>query len=171
MPDLKDVREAPGSIGTIQPELSVAALLVRRPAASPWIEHTWSVAGVVAGEGIAELGSEPALIRSEEGESHFLVGGLRLALFPDECESYYYNLISDHPAVYLVCREESERPEPFLATLSYDEASSYIEGGDSAYPVAMPPEVYRWLERYVLEHYVPEKRLKRKRDNWKDQGR
>jgi hypothetical protein len=37
--------------------------------------------------------------------------------------------------------------------------------------VAMPPELYRWAERFVLEHYVPEKRKKRKRDNWKEDGR
>jgi len=97
--------------------------------------------------------------------------GCRACPWRNECESYYCNLISDRPAVYLVCREEDDRPEPFLATLSYDEASSYIEGGDSAHPVAMPPEVYRWLERYVLEHYVPEKKLKRKRDDWKDERR
>jgi len=27
--------------------------------------------------------------------------------------------------------------------------------------------VYRWAEKFVLEHYVPEKKKKRKRENWK----
>ena len=36
--------------------------------------------------------------------------------------------------------------------------------------VGMPAELYRWVERFVLQHYVPEKRRKRKRDNWKANG-
>ena len=33
---------------------------------------------------------------------------------------------------------------------------------------ACPPEVHQWLEYFVLAHFIPEKRLKRKRDNWKN---
>jgi hypothetical protein len=36
--------------------------------------------------------------------------------------------------------------------------------------VDMPAELYRWAERFVLEHYVPKKRKKRKRDDWKARG-
>ena len=35
----------------------------------------------------------------------------------------------------------------------------------------MPGELYHWAERFVLEHYVPEKKRKRKRNNWKESGR
>jgi hypothetical protein len=35
----------------------------------------------------------------------------------------------------------------------------------------MPAELYRWAERFVLEHYFPEKHRKRKRDNWKEDTR
>ena len=37
--------------------------------------------------------------------------------------------------------------------------------------VAMPPELYRWAEHFVLKHYVPEKHKKRKRENWKEGAR
>ena len=53
------------------------------------------------------------------------------------------------------------------ANLSYDEATSYMEVDEPVFSLPMPPEVYRWLEAYVLEHYVPERKKKRKRDDWK----
>jgi hypothetical protein len=56
---------------------------------------------------------------------------------------------------------------PFQVTLSYDEAASYMEVDEPVFSLPMPPEVYRWLEGYVLEHYVPERKKKRKRDDWK----
>jgi hypothetical protein len=68
----------------------------------------------------------------------------------------------------VVCREEDgERPEPALVTASYGEAASYSEVDENVYAVPIPPEIYLWIEAYVLEHYVPEKRRKRKRDDWK----
>jgi hypothetical protein len=54
-----------------------------------------------------------------------------------------------------------------MVTLSYDEAAAYTEVEEEVFAVPMPPEVYRWVENYVLEHYVPEKRRKRKRVDWK----
>jgi hypothetical protein len=52
-------------------------------------------------------------------------------------------------------------------TASYGEAASYSEVDENVYAVPIPPEIYLWIEAYVLEHYVPEKRRKRKRDDWK----
>ena len=53
-------------------------------------------------------------------------------------------------------------PVPVLVTLSFDEANAYGEGGATVYHVAIPAELYAWVERYVLTHYVPEKKYKRK---------
>ena len=43
-----------------------------------------------------------------------------------------------------------------------------MEADEVVESVAMPAELYRWVEQYVLENYLPEKRKKRKRDNWKE---
>jgi hypothetical protein len=60
-------------------------------------------------------------------------------------------------------------PRPFLVSLSFDEANAYLETDDvDVFPVAMPPELYRWIEAFVLAHYVPEPRRKRKRDDWRE---
>lgn len=54
--------------------------------------------------------------------------------------------------------------------MSSDEANAHLECEDEVFVVDVPPELYRWTEAFVLMHYTAEKRKKRKRDNWKEQG-
>jgi hypothetical protein len=73
------------------------------------------------------------------------------------------------PSVFVVCRpEDSGELRTVHVTPSHDAAEAYMQGDGQVFAVAMPPEVYRWVEAYVLEHYVPEKRQKRKRDAWNE---
>jgi hypothetical protein len=124
------------------------------------------VVGVVAGD----RGRDESLIRSDSGGRQLLCPGFRLRLHKDEAESYYMNLTGDHPSIFVVCSEdEEERLQPSLVTLSYDEVSSYMEVEDAVFSVPMPPELYRWIEAFVLQYYVPERRKKRKLDRWKEQ--
>jgi tungstate transport system ATP-binding protein len=62
------------------------------------------------------------------------------------------------------------RLKPILATLSFDEATGYEEGDLLVADAPIPPELYQWLEGFVIAHNVPEKHHKRKQENWKDQG-
>jgi len=109
------------------------------------------------------------VINERDGLRQWLYPGLAIRLYADECESYYYNLVSNEPRCFVVAHRDDDGcpPEPFLATLSYDEAAAYQEGEDDVYAVPIPPELYPWLERFVLANYVPEKRTKRKRRDWK----
>ena len=95
----------------------------------------------------------------------YLWSGLPLALYADECESYYYNLMSDNPMIFVISRanEVLNLPEPFVVTASFDEANAYQESDDQVFSAAMAPDIYRWIEGFVLENYVPEKKYKRKR--------
>ncbi len=61
-------------------------------------------------------------------------------------------------------------PEPVLVTLSFDAGQAYLEGDETVYNVPLPPELYRATEAFVLAHYVPEKKNKRKLENWKEQA-
>jgi hypothetical protein len=54
--------------------------------------------------------------------------------------------------------------------MSFDEAHAYVEGDDEIYDVDIPPELYVWVEAYVLINYVAEKRKKRKRVDWKEKS-
>jgi len=134
---------------------------------SRWEEGHWRVTGVVAG--IAEEGAAVRQLHAETQGRQLLYSGLRVQLHRDDAESYYYNLVSDNPRVFIICSQpEGQPPAPFIATLSYGEATAYMETDDMVESVEMPPELYRWAEGFVLRHYVPEKRRKRKRDNWKE---
>jgi len=144
----------------------VSVILERRPATSRWIDHVWSAVGITVGRQEGRGG--PRLIREERGVTHYLVGGLEVALHVDECESYYYNLVSDNPRAYVVAHAEdaNARPQPFHVSMSFDEAHAYLEGEDQIYAVDVPPELYRWTESFVIANYFPEKRRKRKLRDW-----
>ncbi len=150
-------------------DMPIQVVLERRPAEiGTWVDETWSAIGVVVGDP-AEAHDETEPVHCDDaGVARFIVGGLRLRLFPDECESYYHNLMSPHPRCYVVAHVEGdgERPEPFLVSMSFDEAHAYLEGEDEIYAVDIPPEVHQWTEAFVLSFYAPEKRRKRKREDW-----
>jgi hypothetical protein len=136
-----------------------------------WVNGHWKVTGVVAGDQVGGEGIHGGQLHAATQGQQYLWTGLSVELHKDDAESYYFNLVSDHPSVFIICtQEEGAPPRPCIATLSYGEATSYMETDDLVESVAMPAELYRWAEQFVLEHYVPEKRKKRKRENWKEAG-
>lgn len=144
----------------------VAVVFERRPAISPWAAYSWTAAGITVGRH-ADSG-QAQLVREENGIAYFLFGGLDVTLHIDECESYYHNMMSETPRAYVVARLEdaNDLPEPFLVSMSFDEAHAYLEGDDEIYAVDIPPELYRWTEAYVIANYFPEKKTKRKLQDW-----
>lgn len=150
--------------------MPVSVILERRPAeVGRWVDHVWEAVAVVAGGSLASRDGDTPMVGGADGSEQFLVGDLQLRLFADECESYYHNMMSPRPGCYVVAHVDGDdegRPEPFLVTMSFDEAHAYLEGEDEIYAVAIPPEIYRWTESFVLSYYAPEKRRKRKLVNW-----
>ncbi|MGK0321704.1 MAG: hypothetical protein ACI9JP_003899, partial [Granulosicoccus sp.] len=59
---------------------------------------------------------------------------------------------------------------PVVVTIDYDEASSCAETDYLVLSSDIPPELYRYMESFVLQHYKPEKFEKRKRRKWADEG-
>lgn len=151
----------------------VSVILESRPAVhTRWVDEVWSAVGIVVGSRDDTADGEPRLIHEDGGVRRYLCSGLQVALFADECESYYHNMMTETPRCYVVAHldeEETEgRPDPFLVSMSFDEAHAYLEGDDEIYDVDIPPELYRWTEAFVLAHYFPEKKRKRKLKNWKE---
>lgn len=150
------------------------AVLVRFVATpdNPWQEGSWSVEGVVVSEadlpGATEAVGEARLIHEASGTRIYLSGGFELKLYPDEAESYYQNLMAENPSAFVLCdRLDDGSIRPRQVTLSYAEGTSFTEVEEEVFRVALPPELHRWLEQYVLRHYVPQQKKKRKRDDWK----
>ena len=140
---------------------------------SRWAADSWAVKGVVCGDQYRHRGAGKVLLRERGEAREYLFSGLMLRLYRDEAESYYHNLMASSPQLYVVARTEESggRIEPFHVTASFDEANAYLEVDDEVDSVTMPPEVAVWVERFVLDHYVPEPRKKRKRRDWRAEGR
>lgn len=154
----------------IPDHFAVAIIMESRPSASAWQDISWDAVGVCSITAICSNETSHAgmkVIKRGDVEQ-FVYEHLKLRLFEDECESYYHNLMSPNPGCFVIAREDERgRPVPFLVSLSFDEAHAYQEGDDLVYSVPIPVELYRWMEAYVVEHYAPIKRKKRKRKNWK----
>ncbi|MES9969019.1 MAG: DUF3305 domain-containing protein [Candidatus Thiodiazotropha sp.] len=151
-------------------KFNVSVIMQQSPSDSQWQENRWEAVGIISDlvEGRTEKAA-PSLIHQEGSVNRYLYTGFTLRLHEDECESYYYNLLSNQPHCYVVANlDDRGKPEPFLVSLSYDEAHAYLEGDDAVFNVPLPAELYRWTEAFVLEHYVPKKRTKRKRTDWKN---
>lgn len=149
----------------------VSVIMESRPSSSIWQDTSWDAVGVCSAsdEPPGEFPDNGVKVINRGEIKQFVYSSLKLRLFLDECESYYHNLMSPKPGCFVIAREDdSGCPVPFLVSLSFDEAHAYQEGDDLVYAVPIPPELYRWMEEYVIEHYAPTKRKKRKRTNWKD---
>ncbi|MEJ2061647.1 MAG: DUF3305 domain-containing protein [Gammaproteobacteria bacterium] len=149
-------------------EASVSVIMRKRPAvATPWVDELWeALAVLVSPEQSGDDPGEPVPLAGDQ----LRYDGLRLRLFKDQCESYYHNLLSDRPRLFVLAREnESGTPVPFHVSASFDEAGAGMEDDELVYDVSVPPQVYRWIESYVLIHYAPQLKYKRKLNNWRDE--
>jgi len=158
--------------GKLPQRFPVSVIMQSQPSSHPWAKETWDAVGVVSLE--SENTQKEAVKEVIQGLGRQLIySNLSIQLFLDECESYYHNMMSPEPGCFIVARAEDEDgndtdvPIPVLVTLSFDEAHAYLEGDDIVYAVPIPAELYRWAEAYVLKNYAAEKRIKRKRKDWK----
>lgn len=151
--------------------MPIAVIMEKKPSQHAWVDFSYKVIGVVSCESYEEQGVKR--IHQNQGVEHYLFSGLQLNLYVDECESYYHNLMSPQPGCFVVAGETEsldEMPDPYLVSLSFDEVHAYLEGDETVYAVDIPPELYKWTEAFVLEHYIATKRRKRKLINWKEQS-
>ena len=143
----------------------------RRLTDNPWVSESWRLVGITPGALAGPGPSEPRLLVEGESASQYLWTGHEVRLFPDEAESYYHNLTVERPCCYVMTRPRPDgMPRPEFVTLSFDAGQAYQEGGETLYSAPLPPALYRAVEAYVLAHYVPERRRKRERTNWKEGG-
>lgn len=150
----------------------VAVIMQKRPSnVTAWSDYQWQAIGITVVQADSSETKQPVLVNEQGNMQQYLYRSFNLSLHQDQCESYYHNLMSPQPRCYVVTRQnENEVPIPFLVSMSFDEAHAYLECDEEVYDVEIPPELYRWLEAYVLAHYVAVERKKRKRQDWKKQN-
>lgn len=136
-----------------RPSWKLAVILERIPIESRWETHRWQIAGVVP-----DVGGEPRVIREAPDSKACLFPGLGVALFNDEAEGYFLNVTSEVPCVFVSLRtdEATGEPYPFQATLSYNEAARWMDGGEKVDRTAAWPELAAALGTWVGENYRPE---------------
>lgn len=139
------------------------SVIVGREAALPEGEQ-WRVQGVVIGQRFASEEIRCLRMRSGPEGDLYMWMGYQLRLRKASVEDYAYNVNSPTPTVFVVAKQDDEEGlRPLHVTVSLDEAQNLdatnLRNVDELVSrVAMPPEVFRWLERFVLDHYVPRKR-------------
>lgn len=142
------------------------SVVVGRDAALPAGEQ-WRVQGVVVGQRFASDQIRCLRMRSAPEGDLYMWMGYHLKLRKASVEDYAYNVNSPEPVVFVIARQdEADGLRPLQVTVSLDDAQN-LDATDlrsvdeQVARVAMPPEVYRWLERFVLDHYVPRKRKRK----------
>ena len=125
-----------------------------------------SMADAVAAVG--EVDGRSPIYEREDG-AQYLWSGLSLDLYRDLAEEYWYNLTGDNPSLYVICHESPDgEVAPFRVTADHDSATVCLESDDQVFSVPIPPEVYQHIEQFVVAHFVPQERKKRKRKNWSE---
>ncbi len=131
---------------------------------------TWRLVGLVAGD----VGGETAAgrcVRRDEGGEDYLWTGLPLRLDRGAAESYWFNLVSERPSLFVICRPVTDPGlAPARVTPDHDLASAHMEADDTVFSAAMPTEVVPQLERFVMEHYRPQPRSGRRRSGRQGEG-
>ncbi|MFK5984795.1 MAG: DUF3305 domain-containing protein [Pseudomonadota bacterium] len=147
----------------------VSVIMQRTELDNRWASESWEAIGVTVGtSSLRDNNNQPKKIFQQANISQYLLTDFEIVLHADECESYYHNLMSLSPRCFIIADlNEEEMPIPFLVSLSQDEAHSYLEGDEEVYAIDLPAELYLWSESFVLSHYAPSKKIKRKLKNWK----
>jgi hypothetical protein len=145
--------------GQAVPKMQLAVVMERRALANRWQSEVWEPSGVLTGyEGAAE----PRVLVENETAKQWLYPGFEVVLRLSEAEGYYHNVSSGQPCVFVMWRMDGELGVPHLVTLSYDEASRWMDGGQSVDRVPMPREVFVWVGEFVEKNYrfTPKKRIR-----------
>ncbi len=120
---------------------------------SRWESHRWQLLGAVP-----DVGGEPRVIMENARSLQRLYPGFTVTLFADEAEGYYLNISSEAPSVFVSVRNDEATGDlyPFQATLSYNEAARWMDGGEKVERVVVWPELAAWMGQWVEDNYRPE---------------
>lgn len=153
-----------------RPTLDVAVVMRRERLHGPsshWQPWRWTLDSVVPDE--PGFGTEPRLLRDDQGEQTWLHPGFKVELYRDEAEGYHLNATTPAPCWFVLWRMDEEAtlgpepiPRPVVVTLSYYEAGRWLDAQETVEQVPAPAEVLDWLRAFVQAHYVAEPK-KRKR--------
>src|SRR3989441_9325820 len=113
--------------GEMRPSKRVAVIMQRRAVQNRWQSEVWEALGVLADY---DAPGEARVIVEQAGATQWLYPGFEMVLHRSESEGYYHNVSTQEPRVFVMWRMEQERAVPQFVTVSYDEASRWMDGGE-----------------------------------------
>ena len=122
-----------------------------------WPYPRWSLVEVRA-QSQAEVDEQVrCTVLAEEGEARDLLWtGLRVRLNRSQAETYWFNLQSTRPSLFVVCREDLDGGMvPVMVSADHDAASREMEGDAEVFATELPGALHDWLERFVVAHFRP----------------
>ncbi len=135
-----------------------------------WSSRQWKLSAILSDSNGPSSLEGPVLIRKDRSKAQYLWKGLRLQLYHDAAEGYWYNLLSDEPYAFVICEtddnDEDAVPMPYLITASQDEAGAHLETDGLVLSAPLPADIREKIEQFVVNNYVPHVKRKRKRKNW-----
>lgn len=154
-------------------QIPVAVVMERREVQhGRWRLPKWTAVSVLPAAHLATSDPGRTVIRGDDDVERYLYSGFRVELFRDGAESYWYNLTGENASLYVICHEDPDGGvNPFQVTADHDEATAGLEADNQVFAVPIHPEIYKEIEGFILEYYVPEPPRKRKRKNWSDNKR
>ena len=148
--------------------IPVAVVMERREVVQGrWRVTEWVAVATLPGRHLARQDARKVPLRTGGDTDQFLWSGMMLNLYRDSAETYWYNLTGENASLFVVCHESPDGElEPAMVTADHDEAVASQEADCKVFATPIPPDIYREIEGFVLEYYVPEAPRKRKRKSW-----
>lgn len=151
------------------PEVSVPVGVVceKRKIDHKWADHVWSPVAVLSG--VPDVPPWTLLYREGDTERYY-VGSADLVLATTETARYRDNLLVPPPRLWVVLREEGERPLHLVAvTADPAEGEAYTEPGSGIVAtVPMPADIAVAIAAFVDAHHVEQPFIKRQRKRHRD---
>jgi len=138
------------------PAFPVSIVMQRREVRHRWQDHVWQPVAALSGAGEGE----PRVVAEGGGATRWLYPGMELVLRVADADGYFLNVTTSEPSVFVMWRLEAERAVPRHVTVSYSEASSWMEGGENVDRVPMPPDILAWVRDFVVKNYRPQPKKK-----------
>lgn len=132
-----------------------------------WTTPRWELLGIVAGAHVKAETADGVDMQTSIGCTCHVWTDLEISLYKDAAESYWHNLLSEQPCLFVICRpDEQDELQPCVVTADQNEAAAYMEADDTVLTAPMPAEIYQWLEHFVVQYCQPQEQKKRQPKNW-----
>lgn len=140
----------------LNPVFPVSVVMQRRELQNRWQSEAWEPVAVLpeAGEGA------PRVIEDAPGCRRWLYPGRQIELRVPDADGYFLNVSTTEPSVFVLWRMHDGVAAPAHLTVSYSEASSWMDGGEQVDRVPMPREIFDWVSAFVQAHYRPQPKKK-----------